>query len=69
LGSKFLSVGALHQDEFAEILESSPGVDNDVVELLDDILALALDIQDDSGQCNSISAGVIYSGAEIYLMD
>jgi hypothetical protein len=61
--------GSIHQDEVTEILESSEGVDGDVVKMVESIIGLALDIENESGECSSMSAGLEFTAAEIYLMD
>lgn len=68
LASGFFT-GSIHQDEVTEILESSEGVDGDVVEMVENIIGLALDIENESGECSSMSAGLQFTAAEIYLMD
>ena len=60
--------GAIHRDEITEILASSGGVDGDVVQMINNILALALDLEDANGECNEMSVGLVYTGAEIYLL-
>lgn len=61
--------GSIHQNEITEILESSNGVGGDVVELVENIIGLALDIENASGECDSMSAGLQYTAAEIYLLE
>ncbi|MEC7240593.1 MAG: hypothetical protein VXW32_05100 [Myxococcota bacterium] len=60
--------GAIHRDEITEILASSGGVDGDVVQMINTILGLALDLEDVNGECNEMSVGLVYTGAEIYLL-
>jgi hypothetical protein len=61
--------GTIHQDEVTEILESSPGIGNDIIDMVNNIIGLALDVEDEEGQCTSMSAGLVFSAAEIYLVD
>ena len=60
--------GAIHREEITEILTSSGGIDDDVYQMVNNLLGLALDLEDENGECNEMSVGLVYSGAEIYLL-
>ena len=60
--------GAIHREEITEILTSSGGIDDDVYQMVNNLLGLALDLEDQNGECNEMSVGLVYSGAEIYLL-
>jgi hypothetical protein len=68
LASGFFT-GAIHQDEVTEILESSGGIGDDIIEMVNSIIGLALDIEDEEGQCTNMSAGLVFTAADIYLVD
>ena len=61
--------GAIDRSEVDEILNSSPGVGQDVVDMVEGMLGLALDIQDDQGSCELMSAGLVFEAAEIFLFE
>jgi len=61
--------GSIHREEITEILNSSGGVDSDVADLVNSILGLGLDIEDETGQCAKMSAGLEFNASEIYLAD
>ena len=60
--------GAIHRDEITEILASSGGVDGDVIQMINNIIGLALDLEDQNGECNEMSVGLVYEAAKIYLL-
>jgi hypothetical protein len=61
--------GSIHQDEVTEILESSDGVGNGIIQMVESIIGLALDMEDEQGVCSSMSAGLEFTASEIYLVD
>lgn len=68
LASGFFT-GTIHQDEVTEILESSGGIGGDIIDMVNSIIGLALDIEDEDGQCQNMSAGLVFTAADIYLVD
>ena len=61
--------GAIDRTEVYEILNASPGVGEDVVEMVEGMLGIALDIQDEQGSCELMSSGLVFEAAEIFLFD
>ena len=68
-GATGFFTGTVHQDEILEILTSSGGIDSDVYDLVTSILGLALDFEDEEGQCSEMSAALSYTAANIYLVE
>ena len=68
LASGFFT-GTVTREELLSLLESSPGIGNDVAELVSGLIDIALDVEDEDGECSMMSAGFVFDAARVYLVD